>query len=502
MMPGAWTLHPNWFGFQKRILTAGKTDWQLGFFPEGIPTHLNGDESWDGLICSALLQHIPDNLLFDTAFNLHRLLKKEGRLFITVPLKYPLTSRDRDGKNRLFRIRPAEEYSFLFERIGFQLIEKDERPDSLQREGIRWGEMVFRKKSQSGIRAIDKIESFIREDAKVSTYKFALLRALGETASNSARMANWQNDGTVQIPIEPLVHKWLEYYWPILQTGDKKQIYQGQKIKGKSDISFRREMEELVHYWENKGDGWRKFKEALIKEIFSAEEKSLYNEAVKKIRTAMLKGPVKYMGNKKTGTVFGNFKTHISLPSDLWTEFSLMGRWFEDSLMLRWAEFCAGNPSQPEGVDASLILNRMLSMNEIARNVSLSKNIYDRIEEQNSIYCVWSDKRLTSYDLDHAIPYSLWRNNALWNLFPADKKVNNAKRDKLPERLFLKSRESRIREYWDMCYETEPLLFKKEIRTLSGQTEYNKKISRDIYRVFCDQVEVLALQNVVERWGI
>ena len=119
---------------------------QEGILPDGIPSDFNGDESWDGLICSALLQHIPDNLLFDTAFNIHRLLKKKGRLFITVPREYPLSSPDRDGKNRLFRIRPAEEYNFLFERVGFQLIEKEEKPDSLQREGIRWCEMVFRKR--------------------------------------------------------------------------------------------------------------------------------------------------------------------------------------------------------------------------------------------------------------------------------------------------------------------------------------------------------------------
>ncbi|OQY30707.1 MAG: hypothetical protein B6241_15480 [Spirochaetaceae bacterium 4572_59] len=94
------------------------------------------------------------------------------------------------------------------------------------------------------------------------------------------------------------------------------------------------------------------------------------------------------------------------------------------------------------------------------------------------------------------MPYSLWRNNALWNLFPANKKVNNSKRDKLPEQRFLKSREYRIRDYWDMCYETEPLLFEKEIKSLTGHSYFNTNISQDIFRQFCEQVEVLALQNV------
>jgi hypothetical protein len=73
------------------------------------------------------------------------------------------------SKDRLFRIRPAEEYIFLFERIGSQLVSQEERSDGLNREGISWSELLFQKKDLSGIRAIDKIESFIREDAKVSS---------------------------------------------------------------------------------------------------------------------------------------------------------------------------------------------------------------------------------------------------------------------------------------------------------------------------------------------
>jgi len=47
-----------------------------------------------------------------------------------------------------------------------------------------------------------------------------------------------------------------------------------------------------------------------------------------------------------------------------------------------------------------------------------------------------------------------------------------------------------------MCYETEPLLFEKEIKSLTGHSYFNTNISQDIFRQFCEQVEVLALQNV------
>jgi hypothetical protein len=343
---------------------------------------------------------------------------------------------------------------------------------------------------------------------KVASYKFALLRALGETASTSIRLAHWMKDDRVMIPLEPLIEKWVEYYWPLLYTKDGRQIYQGQNTKNKNDLAFRPELTALIDHWENKEDGWRKFKAALLRGTFTPTEKALYKAARSKIRTAMINGPVFYMGNEKTrgdagNKVFRKYGDSISVPAELWTEFSLMGRWFEDSLMLRWAEFCASSEAnKKQGISESLILSQMLSMKEVLRNVGLSKSIYKKIGEKTDLYCVWSDQKLKDYDLDHAIPYSLWRNNALWNLFPANKKVNNDKRDKLPERSFLTSREKRIREYWDRCYETEPQLFNRELLTLSGTSNYNTQTSGELFRLFCEQMEILALQNVVERWKV
>lgn len=146
----------------------------------------------------------------------------------------------------------------------------------------------------SGIRAIDKIESFIWEDAKVSSYKSVLLRDLGETASKSSTMADWLNDSRIKIAIEPLIYKWMEYYCPHLQTENNKIIYRGQKVKRKNDITFRNELSEFYYHWKNKGDGWRKYKLDLERKCFSDKENKLYKDCYKKIRTALLQGPVLY----------------------------------------------------------------------------------------------------------------------------------------------------------------------------------------------------------------
>jgi hypothetical protein len=46
--------------------------------------------------------------------------------------------------------------------------------------------------------------------------------------------------------------------------------------------------------------------------------------------------------------------------------------------------------------------------------------------------CVWSGRQLgaRNFVVDHANPFSLWGNNDLWNLLPADRTVNGRKSDK------------------------------------------------------------------------
>ncbi|WP_418156223.1 HNH endonuclease domain-containing protein [Pseudomonas aeruginosa] len=47
--------------------------------------------------------------------------------------------------------------------------------------------------------------------------------------------------------------------------------------------------------------------------------------------------------------------------------------------------------------------------------------------------CTWSGRPLNQrFAVDHAIPFSLWANNDLWNLLQVDQQVNANKSDKLP----------------------------------------------------------------------
>ena len=51
-----------------------------GFLHGGLPRHIR--EKYDGILLSAVIMHIPDAELFDTAFRLRELLTRGGKLLV------------------------------------------------------------------------------------------------------------------------------------------------------------------------------------------------------------------------------------------------------------------------------------------------------------------------------------------------------------------------------------------------------------------------------------
>jgi hypothetical protein len=62
------------------------------------------------------------------------------------------------------------------------------------------------------------------------------------------------------------------------------------------------------------------------------------------------------------------------------------------------------------------------------------------------------------------IPFSLWKNNELWNIMPTLPKENSDKSDKIPSVPLLESRRTAIIGYWADMMKHKPLLFSRQIR--------------------------------------
>ncbi len=458
--------------------------------------------NYKGILCSAVFQHIQNPDLYESFRRIRELTSESGIFIVSFPVKYPGIDpkTNRDKKGRLFYLRPLEKYRFLIERLGFSLLESISEKDSLGREGIIWTTFVYRKEASNRLKPLNIIDSILREDKKTTTYKFALLRALSDTASYSYNSATWLSNGKVAVKIDLIAKKWLGYYWPIITNSQF--IIQGQdnNKEGKSDLSFREDLINLANNF-NIGNSLVEYLSASNKNILTDDEKIMENKVLKSIKNTIIKGPIKYSGSDKTGgKIFSYNNGNLIMPSDLWQEFALMGRWIEDSIILRWADFSAERPyNKANNIKLSTILDLLLTSIEAKRDVSIVRNI---LKSYTSLECVWSGRPLKKYDIDHALPFSIWRNNDIWNLFPADSTLNNSKRDKLPSIKIINSSRKRIFNYWDMYYEKASSLFLYQAGNFCGTifSDLGKDTRNYLFSAFSETIEIVAEQRGSERW--
>jgi SAM-dependent methyltransferase len=137
-----------------------------GFLPGGLPTDIRS--TYDGILLSAVIMHIPNAELFDAAFQLRERLGRGGRLLLSMPIERNDVSPgdERDKRGRLMILRSVAQVRLLFERLGFSLDSEWTSADGEGRD-ILWATLVFRL-SEGRSRAIDRVESIINADRKVA----------------------------------------------------------------------------------------------------------------------------------------------------------------------------------------------------------------------------------------------------------------------------------------------------------------------------------------------
>ncbi len=94
---------------------------------------------FDGVLCSAVLMHIPESELVPAAVSIKRCLKRHGRLLYSVPSKrLDVVTENRDANGRLFIPDQSDRLQTIFEQLGFSLISKWDNTDSLGRDSVEW----------------------------------------------------------------------------------------------------------------------------------------------------------------------------------------------------------------------------------------------------------------------------------------------------------------------------------------------------------------------------
>jgi len=451
------------------------------------------DATYDGVLCAAVLMHLPEELLFDSVYAIRRILKPNGRLLVSIPVDNSIEN-NRDDKGRLFNGLAPENFQLIFERIGFRMISRWDDSDSLGRSQRQWVTMLFTLESTDGSRSLDKIEGILNRDDKVSTYKLALFRALAEIATTNYNSAVWRQDGNVLIPVSSVAEKWIEYYWPLVAYHDVKIA----QTTG-TQIAFRSKLEELISCYKEVNGGLAKFSLDYRNNRLGNVEKKIHSKLMSALKSTIWNQPVRYAGGGAHFSTLGYDKLTkcIIIPADMWRELSLTGSWIKDATILRWAELT--NKINKKEVKIGLIVDLLMSDALPKREVSAAKKVYDQLEGKS---CVWSGRGIKdTYDVDHAIPFSLWHNNDLWNLLPANSSENKNKSDKLPNRGVVIKRRSNIVDYWKVMHDAYPERFNYEIELLCGKSNYNKgNWENKLFTVFSEAIEVTAVQRGVPRW--
>jgi len=367
----------------------------------------------------------------------------------------------------------------------------------LGRDEVRWSILNLVRLDEQVDRPLNLVEGILNRDKKVATYKPALIRALAEIAQTEYHIARHTLDGKVKIPTQAIAEKWLLYYWPIFENPTFIRQQNGEESDSRIQLAIRRPITELIAYHSEVG-GMPSFYVAWKTGNLDEHAEKLLKKAISTLRRTIWDMPVRHAGEGEF-TIFQydrNDKT-IVMSSNLWREFCLTGSWIQDATVLRWAEL--SERLSPGRIQASMVIDCLLSVYDPERNVREARKFYGEIED---LRCVWTMRQIARrFDVDHAIPFSLWRNNDLWNLLPSSPKVNNSKRDRLPNHDLLLARRDLIIDCWQSLRHGLGKRFVQEAQTLLGRIQFKESNWENVlFSRFVEAVETTACQRGVPRW--
>ncbi|MEN3323745.1 HNH endonuclease domain-containing protein [Mariniflexile soesokkakense] len=323
------------------------------------------------------------------------------------------------------------------------------------------------------------ISKIIERDSKSTTYKYALLRGVIDIIQDNSPYISFDKY-RVQIPTGLLIEKWLMYYYPILQS--QTSIPQ---INGETNLAFSIQLNKLISDYEARG-GFSAFYNDLKNKGIPEDLQSDFFELAKKLRDTITKMPMKYIGRSITNDFYSifNYENHtirrkstidietlikefgtFSIPYGYYEAFKILGSFIngQDSILFKWAEFSVN--ASGNNLSVHKVLNEALKSPITMRDIKESKKLYKEIlQKEGNVYCVWTGRKISNYDIDHLIPFSVWKNNDLWNLLPSDSRINNQKRDKIPTPEIIERQKNLILDYWGIIFESQSKRFQKEIQ--------------------------------------
>lgn len=331
------------------------------------------------------------------------------------------------------------------------------------------------------------VNSIVERDSTFATYKYALLRGVIEICRDLPHQIK-EEENRVFLPLGRLIEKWLIYYYPIFSS-ERFIPQQGGEKKGKDPNKFRRAFATLIDFYRDKG-GYSQWYSDYRRGKIPAQIQDDFIQLCKKIRSTITTMPMYHLGYSQNGTPYsildysrkrqiipkkGNpdreflithFGEFFFVKREIYDVFSLFGGYLtgETTILRKWAEMT-------HRLDAAIGIGDMISLLTVypveERDVLAGQNFCNHLGNKKILLtCVWSGQPITEKQLhlDHMLPFSICKNNDLWNLMPALKQVNEQKSDFIPSLSILETQKQAITGYWTLMSEFDPESFFRDIR--------------------------------------
>ena len=342
------------------------------------------------------------------------------------------------------------------------------------------------------INALREINYIIEFDATSSTYKYALLKAVINATQKYEHLVT-NNKSRASIPLGLIVEEWICDYMPFVFANIKQQN-SGAVLDREIELHYHNIFNmlgiESASSWEY---AYKEFMQAYRYKLISNRELSHeFLKLAKKMAQKIVTMPMKYTGKKHYAifqphtTTFGDIKinakqtydtgfiVHSFGMFDISIEHYYIFRYLGQSLygtstiQAKWkSKTIALNKSTTQASE----IEKMLGEAFDNRDTTTARAIFTGDQE-----CVWSGRTLTQndMDIDHMLPYSVWMNNDLWNLLPAQRELNqHKKKDKIPTRALITKRSEIIKHYWDVYDKKSQQLFRSQLSiSLTGDMMY------------------------------
>jgi hypothetical protein len=348
------------------------------------------------------------------------------------------------------------------------------------------------------------VNSIIERDSTFATYKYALLRGAIEICRDYPHLKR-EEEGQVFFPLGLLIEKWLLYYYPIIASERFIPQQSGERADGGSQISFRKYFSRVTDFYRDVGgysQWYSDYRTRRIPDIIRSD----FIELCKKIRTTITTMPMYHLGYsqyQEPYSVLNYSRNRHRIPKDsipdpeflitqfgefyftrkdIFEVFSVFGGYMtgETTILQKWAQ-------ATHRMDQSVSTGKMISL--LTRYPVEERNIqagdsfcaYLRAHDY-PVTCIWSGRLLGTrdYHIDHLLPFSICKNNDLWNLMPAYRPVNAQKSDMIPSGRLLEKRKDAIIRNWTLMREFDGETFLREMRISLIGPEFQEETWQEI----------------------